>query len=164
MTGKIVLGFDSLVDEVAVLYRDKGWYENTLEEFNVRKVEDFEELDQIYWNNPVVKTITEKKPYGCRWGGGISALWEVTEEEIDALRKENQRIKEELKAKEQATRLSEVAKRQAAFDEARRTGKKVAISMQMVGCSDPSEQCSADVIYEWAMPDGTIQTTRQHTW
>ena len=164
MTGKIVLGFSSFVGEGAVLYRDKGWYEDTLEELNVRKVEDFEELDQMDWDNAVVKKITEKKPYGCRWGGGISALWEVTEEEIDALRKENQRIKEELKAKEQATKSGEVAKRQAAFDEARRTGKKVALSMQMIGCSDPGEQCSADVVYEWAMPDGTSKTTRQHTW
>ena len=45
-----------------------------------------------------------------------------------------------------------------------RTGEPVEISREMVPCDDPREECSADLVVETAMPDGSVVTRRQHTW
>ena len=31
-------------------------------------------------------------------------------------------------------------------------------------CNDPDESCDIDEIIEYAMPDGTTETVRHHTW
>jgi len=52
----------------------------------------------------------------------------------------------------------------AKFAEAKQSGKPVEISRWMADCNDPNEECSVDVMTELAMPNGTVKTTRQHTW
>ena len=47
---------------------------------------------------------------------------------------------------------------------ARETGERVEIRHYATGCHDAQEECSLDIATEWAMPDGTIATTYQHTW
>lgn len=47
---------------------------------------------------------------------------------------------------------------------ARETGERVEIRHYATECHDPREECSLDIETEWAMPDGTISTTYQHTW
>lgn len=47
---------------------------------------------------------------------------------------------------------------------ARETGTRVEIRHYATECHDPREECSLDIETEWAMPDGTISTTYQHTW
>jgi hypothetical protein len=52
----------------------------------------------------------------------------------------------------------------AKFEEAKRTGKSIEITHWAADCNDPEEDCNTDIVTEWAMPDGSIKTTRQHTW
>ncbi len=56
------------------------------------------------------------------------------------------------------------AKRQAIFDEAKRTGQKQLLLQYSDSCNDPNEDCDVDICYEYAMPNGTIKTERHHTW
>lgn len=44
------------------------------------------------------------------------------------------------------------------------SGARVAIRTYSCECQDPNEECSGDIATVWAMPDGTITTTYQHTW
>lgn len=54
--------------------------------------------------------------------------------------------------------------RRAKFDTARQTGKPVLLRRWTADCSDPEEECNLDIVCEWAMPDGSLKTERQHTW
>lgn len=56
------------------------------------------------------------------------------------------------------------ADRAEIFARARETGKPVVIRSWTEDCNAPREECSTDVITEWANPDGTTKTTRQHAW
>lgn len=47
---------------------------------------------------------------------------------------------------------------------ARETGARVEIRHYATDCRDLEEECSLDIATDWAMPDGTIATTYQHTW
>jgi hypothetical protein len=52
----------------------------------------------------------------------------------------------------------------AKFTEAKETGKPVLLHKWMEDCCDPKEECSLDVHYEYAMPDGTTKHDWNHTW
>lgn len=52
---------------------------------------------------------------------------------------------------------------QAALEEAKRTGKQVVIQQTYTDCDGSVEECSTDIVTEYAMPDGTIKVTRTHT-
>jgi hypothetical protein len=67
----------------------------------------------------------------------------------------------EAKEAEQRAREEE---RQAKFAEAKRTGEKVLLRSWMADCNDPREECSLDHVTEYAMPDGTTEIMRYHTW
>ncbi len=54
--------------------------------------------------------------------------------------------------------------RAAKFAEAKKTGVKVLLRTWSEDCNDPAEQCSLDIVSEYAMPDGTAKRDRQHTW
>jgi len=93
----------------------------------------------------------------------------VEQATIDALGKEftfpqaaelTRPAREAKEAKEQAVE----EERQAKFDEAKRTGKRVELRSWMDDCNDSREQCSLDHVTEYAMPDGTTKIERQHTW
>jgi uncharacterized protein (DUF4415 family) len=67
----------------------------------------------------------------------------------------------------EATAAKEAAKeaeRQAKFAEARETGKPVLLRKWTTGCCDPKEECSLDIHYELAQPDGTVRREWHHTW
>lgn len=64
----------------------------------------------------------------------------------------------------EAARLAKEKERQARFDEARRTGQKVKLRSWIEDCNDPREECSTDSVTEYAMPDGTTEIVRLHTW
>jgi hypothetical protein len=55
-------------------------------------------------------------------------------------------------------------KRQAKFDEARKTGRPVLLQKWTEPCNDPREECSLDTVQQYAMPDGSVKTERNHTW
>lgn len=56
------------------------------------------------------------------------------------------------------------AARRAAFAEARETGKPVVLRSWTEECNDPREECSLDIVTEYALPSGSTKITRQHTW
>jgi hypothetical protein len=55
-------------------------------------------------------------------------------------------------------------KRKAKFDEARETGRPVLLQKWTEPCNDPREECSLDIVQQYAMPDGSVKTERNHTW
>lgn len=50
------------------------------------------------------------------------------------------------------------------FNMAKKTGEKQQLNRYITDCNDPKEECSTDIVIEYAMPDGTIKTIRSHTW
>ncbi len=65
---------------------------------------------------------------------------------------------------EAAKKAAAETERQAKFAEARETGKPVFLEKWSEPCSDPREECSLDIVAQYAMPDGSTKTVRQHTW
>ena len=50
------------------------------------------------------------------------------------------------------------------FAKAKETGQKQLINQWVEDCNNPKEECNTDICCKWAMPDGTITYTRNHTW
>ena len=55
-------------------------------------------------------------------------------------------------------------KKEAAKKKAFETGKRIEISHYATECDDANEECNLDIITKWVMPNGTVETTRSHTW
>lgn len=68
---------------------------------------------------------------------------------IEAVEAEQRKYTEEIEAK---------------FTEAKNTGKPVLLRKWTDECCDPGEECNLDLVTQYAMPDGTTKTERQHTW
>jgi hypothetical protein len=60
--------------------------------------------------------------------------------------------------------IAEKEKIDAIFETAKNTGEKQVLRGYTCNCNDPSEECSVDMVTEYAMPDGTIKTIRNHCW
>ena len=101
--------------------------------------------------------------------------WEITPDEEKALLAEQVTAKEKAEkeaaeaaekkaAEEAAQNAAAEAERQAKFDKARKTGRPVLLQKWSEPCNDPREECSLDICCQYAMPDGTIKTERNHTW
>jgi len=101
--------------------------------------------------------------------------WEITDEEEKALLAEQVPAKEKAEkeaaeaaekkaAEEAAQRAAADQKRQAKFDKARETGRPVLLEKWTEPCNDPREECSLDIVQQYAMPDGSVKTERNHTW
>lgn len=73
-----------------------------------------------------------------------------------------------LRIKEKNAKILKVKKadekRQLIFKKSKDTNTKQLITSYTCDCTDPKEDCSTDIVYEYAMPDGTIDTVRNHTW
>jgi hypothetical protein len=67
-------------------------------------------------------------------------------------------------AEENKTKEEEQNRINNIFETAKKTGEKQLISKWLEDCNDPREECNTDICCEWAMPDGTRQYTRNHTW
>lgn len=65
-------------------------------------------------------------------------------------------------------KIAKIAEKEAAerakFDEARKTGKQVLLRKWSSDCCDRNEECSLDIHYEYAMPDGSVKHDWHHTW
>lgn len=99
-TGKLVFGHSGHNGLTPCIYRDNGSYEGTIPELNIRKVievEVFAHLD----SERVQKVLCGDAPrYGGRWGGGMSALFPITNPEaIEMLRAENAAARAEAERK-----------------------------------------------------------------
>lgn len=65
-------------------------------------------------------------------------------------------------AKAQARTAQTQAKTEAAFAEARVTGKPVALATWMEDCDGSVKECSTDAVTKWAMPNGATKIGRAH--
>jgi len=63
-----------------------------------------------------------------------------------------------------AAKAAKDAERAAIFEAAAKTGIKQLLRQWSEECNDPREDCSMDMVYEYAMPDGTTRRERIHTW
>ena len=84
----------------------------------------------------------------------------ISQKRLEELKAEKE-AEEKREAEEEKRKLVEKA---AKFDEAKKTGKPVLLRKWTEDCNDPREECSLDVVYEYAMPDGSTKNERQHTW
>lgn len=116
---------------------------------------------------PTAEAVTEKPFRKSGW----RVAYEVTPEEEAAIMREQESAEAGHAAAEEATgkeaagkTAAEEARVEAAFAEARETGKPVELDRWEEECNDPREECSLDLVTLWAMPDGTKQVKRQHTW
>jgi len=73
-------------------------------------------------------------------------------------------VDEEQKAKDETYRVKRTKQEATAFAKARETGEKTQIRKWTVPCEGREEECSTDVVIEYAMPDGTKKTEQHHTW
>ena len=72
--------------------------------------------------------------------------------------------KQENAAKKADAEAKREADEAAALAKAKETGEKQAIRQYSDDCDDPNEECDMDIVTVWAMPNGAIKETRQHTW
>lgn len=68
-------------------------------------------------------------------------------------------VKRRLEKKEERDRRI-----QEIFNKAKETGEKQLIYQYPEPCNDKNESCEVDIIYVYAMPDGTYKEERHHTW
>jgi predicted 3-demethylubiquinone-9 3-methyltransferase (glyoxalase superfamily) len=100
------------------------------------------------------------------WMHDRTTWMEVPAEIVEKLAQE---ITEKKNAVITARKEEYTAKETAAFEKARETGEKTPIRRWTVPCSDSTadggeEECSTDIVVEYAMPDGTKKTEQHHTW
>ena len=55
-------------------------------------------------------------------------------------------------------------KKRDIFEKARETNEPQLLASWSDDCDDPKEACDLDMVYEYAMPDGSIKRERHHTW
>ncbi len=107
--------------------------------------------------------------------GMAGTAWEITPEQEETLLAEQgpaaEKAKQEAKAAAEKKAAEEAAKakaaaeeREAKFQEAREAGAPVLLHRWNEPCNDPREECNLDIIYEYAMPDGSTKVERHHTW
>ena len=110
--------------------------------------------------------IVENKA-GYMYGMNATA-WEITAEEEATITEEQEpaakKEKEEKEKQEAEKKAEEEAKINEKFAEAKITGKPVQIRKWSEHCNSPKEECSMDILTEFALPDGTTKITRTHTW
>ena len=83
----------------------------------------------------------------------LSQAKKYVQPKIDAI--EEKRIKKEkIKNEHQKNALKQ----------AKESGEKVRITSYSIGCTDREEECNLDIVTVWAMPDGNITDTINHTW
>ena len=72
--------------------------------------------------------------------------------------------KEEVERKEQEQKEEKEAIKAKIFGKAKETNEKQLLDRFMVPCSDRNEECDADTVSVYAMPDGSEKTVQNHAW
>jgi hypothetical protein len=73
-------------------------------------------------------------------------------------------ISQKIQERRDAAQNEKTQREEAAFKIAKETGERAIIRKWTVPCEDREEECSTDVVVEYAMPDGTKKTEQYHTW
>lgn len=120
-------------------------------------------------------TIVALRDEGCFTYGLAGTAWVITPEQEESLLAEQaeatdaaEKAAAEKAKQEAASRAARAQKaaetREAKFQEARETGKPVQLRRWTEDCNDPREECSMDIVAEYALPDGSTKVERRHTW
>lgn len=107
------------------------------------------------------------KPYseGCDWGDySITEYFAVPYGELVKIIKILEEDFLKKAEEEQKAIAAKEAARAAKFAEAKQTGQPVILNRWTEPCNNPREECSWDSMYQYAMPDGSIKTVRNHTY
>lgn len=102
---------------------------------------------------------------GTDWGDySITTYYEMTINELLEVytKANNEKIESEKKIKEREDK--KIKERETIFEKARVTGEKQLLSRRSCECNDPREACDIDIIYLYALPDGSTEEVRHHTW
>lgn len=83
-------------------------------------------------------------------GKKLIEMLEIEKNRSEAIKMEASKKKEEEK--------------KSIFNKARETGKKQLLKKWSEECNDDNEECNLDMIYVYAMPDGSEKIERYHTW
>lgn len=159
------------------LQAEKRAAEEAARREKVRRIRDGEELIRLRWSEGDILQAWAVEDYDAArlleeigvaryvigWGH------KVRQDVVDALGTEftypqaAEYVRPMLEARE-AKKKAREAERAAKFDEARRTGKAVLLRKWLEPCCDPREECSMDLVSEYALPDGSTKNERHHTW
>ena len=78
-----------------------------------------------------------------------------------AIAVEEKAVIDAAKAAKEAAAAADLAEK---FKEAFKTNKPVLLHRWTTDCCDPHEECSIDIVTEYALPDGSTEIKRSHTW
>jgi rRNA maturation protein Rpf1 len=111
----------------------------------------------------VAKLLEEQnKKESVDWGDySTDTTFTVTNKEVLemlSIEKVKYEQEKEVRKQEAKKRMDEL------FAEAKAANKPVKISSWSEDCNDPHEECDIDIVTEYAMPNGSIKTERNHTW
>lgn len=146
-----------------------SWYIDTLEVDGNRAYRAQYRADKLVELKEVTETMRayfDNENYVSYGFDGMA--WEVTENEEKAITEESEKQAEtnriEREKQAEIKKEGKEAERKTIFDKARITGEKQVLNHWTDECNDPNEDCSLDIIYQYAMPDGSITEVRSHTW
>lgn len=126
---------------------------------DLRKIQNTLQKNQMMiWDALVANSRPAEKQ---SWMHDNTTWMEVPAEIVEQLAQD---IVDAKNTKTQARKAEYVAKEADAFQKAREAGEKVIIRKWTVPCEDEEEECSTDIVVEYAMPDGSKKIEQHHTW
>lgn len=145
------------------IYEDRGWYEGTIKEYNVRRLQRIVLLEHLHWDDVerLIGDGYQATAYGRGWGS-LGTTYVISDAEAEILMNADKAIVE---AQEREAKEREEARQKRIEDalaEAKRTGKAVQISCYTTACDGSECECSTDIIYVMANPNGEITRERVH--
>ena len=160
----------ALIDAMRIMSKEKLEQERKEEEEKMKQniILEWREGNPLSgWvasqNNELMEKLGLSKPISG-WG------WIVDDEAKEALGTEftadeaRAYAEEKIEGPKREKAMKEEKRKQEVFAKAKETGEKQELNRWTEGCNDPKEECNLDIVTEWAMPDGSTETTRTHTW
>lgn len=113
-----------------------------------------------------VKDVLEKEFYTApeEFWTGVQDERENTIVPHEVVMKVYREITEAKEKKREESKAQKEAKEAPIFQKAKETGEPQILETYMVECTDPREECNADNVIVYAMPDGSRQKKQFHTW
>ncbi len=132
------------------------WYKQANPHFVAR------ESEAVTVDGKDVEAYTNRKGDGVLPQDGV--LWFIDELDKVAIIEGVERKATEKQTRKDAEAAEAQAKVEAAFAEAKTTGKPIVIKSWADECDGSTDDCSIDIVTKYAMPDGTTKITRTHTY
>jgi len=142
----------------------EGYREWAIEKGLFNYAEDNEKIEISKFNKlNLVKAIRERKVDGTL-GHGESNIRFITELEKKNILAEIKALEEKKETETKIATEKRAEKINVIFEKAKTTGKKQEIERFTEECNDPDEECNVDICVKYALPNGKIDVTRNHTW